>query len=446
MDALAEAEVAGVYTERDPLRSFPNHAVGANVIGLVDAEGRGVAGLEGAYDDVLHGTDGSATYEVTGSGEVLPLADRTVDEPEQGAGLQTTIDRDLQWYSDRRLAQAIRETGSEWGVAITMEVGSGEVLAMSQLPTFDPNVTDGLDSSSVNARGVQNVYEPGSVQKIVTMAAAADALGVRPGTVYNVPPSLTVDDYTIGDFFDHGWERWTAAGIMARSSNLGTIRAQEDMSSKRFHDYLEGFGFGSPSGVGLPGESGGILTDWQDWMDSNRATIAFGQGISVTSVQMAAAISAVANDGVYVQPSLVTGEVDADGEVTPTEAPESHRVVSTRAARSVTTMLEAAAGDEGTADAGAIPGYRVAAKTGTAWRVDPETGTYTPGENTVSFAGYAPADDPRLMTYVVLDNPTDGSGGGDGAGPVFRDVMAMALDRYGIPPTGTPAPRVPLDG
>ena len=217
--------------------------------------------------------------------------------------------------------------------------------------------------------------------------------------------------------------------------------ASQRLSDQQLYDYLRAFGLGEPTGVGLPGESGGILPPPEGWADINHATIAFGQGLSVTVLQMAAAVAAVANGGTYVQPSLVSGFVQPDGSTTPAPAPETRRVVSERAADTVTRMMEAVTTEEGTAPLAAIPGYRVAGKTGTAQRVDPETGAYVDGQHTISFAGFAPADAPRFMTYVVLDNPRDGSGGGTSAAPVFADVMSMLLQRYGVPPTGTKPPR-----
>ncbi|UYM05359.1 peptidoglycan D,D-transpeptidase FtsI family protein [Solicola gregarius] len=445
IEAVESAGFTGVFrNEREPLRTYPGGTLAANTLGIVNADGLGGAGLEREYDSELAGEDGEATYEVSPSGERIPLADSTVKEPEPGTDVVTTIDRDLQWYAQQRLQQAVHETSSDWGVVIVKDVKTGEVLALSQLPTFDANDPGSITPDNMNARAVQNVYEPGSVQKVITMAALADQGLVNPRTKVRVPGSMTLDGFTIGDYWGHGTLNLTAAGIIGLSSNMGTVTLSQQMNDKNMHSYLEDFGFGEPTGIGLPGESGGILADPDDWSRAKHATISFGQGISVTAMQEASAIEAIANGGVYNEPSLVSGYVDSDGDETQAPEPDSHRVVSKDAADDVTRMMEAVTSPGGTATQTKIAGYRTAGKTGTAWRVDPETGSYVRGQNTVSFAGFAPADDPRFLTYVVLDNPAGGGSGSGDAGPVFHDVMRAALERYGVPPTGERSPRTPL--
>ena len=444
VEAVEKAGLTGVFAQREPLRTYPGNKLAANTLGLVNSAGDGGAGLERSFDDILAGEDGQATYEVSPSGERIPLADSTVKEPKPGSDVVTTLDRDLQWFTQQRLKQAIDETSSDWGVALVKDVKTGEVLSLSQLPTFDANDSDSITETNMNARAVQNVYEPGSVQKVITMAALADKGLVTPRTKVRVPGSMTLDGFTIGDYWSHGMLNMTAAGVIARSSNMGTVVLSQQMSNKALHSYLEDFGFGQPTGVGLPGESGGILAPPSNWSDAQHATISFGQGISVTAMQEASAIEAIANGGVYTEPSLVSGHVGPNGEETDAPEPESHRVVSKQAASAVTKMMESVTTSGGTATNTKIAGYRTAGKTGTAWRVDPDTGEYVRGENTVSYVGFAPADNPRFLTYVVLDNPAGGGSGSGDAGPVFHDVMRAALERYGVPPTGSRPPRTPL--
>ena len=445
MSALDRANLVGVFTERDPLRTYPDGDAASTLVGVVGADGEGLSGLEYEYDDLLAGDDGHATYLLAPSGERIPLSDATVDEPEPGVGLQTTIDRDVQWMAERRLTQAVRDTSSDWGTAITIDVRTGEIVQFSQYPGFDPNQVGSLDEDDMVNRGAQYVYEPGSVEKVLTYSAVADERAVTPRTRIKVPGAYYVDGYEINDDWSHGTIRLTATGAIAKSSNLAAILVSQRISARELYDHLESFGLGSKTGVGLPGESAGILADYRDWSASQRATIAFGQGLSVTAVQMAGALAAVANNGVYIEPTLITGYVQPDGSVEPAAEPETHRVISKRAARMVATMMTATTQEGGTAPLAAIPGYRVAGKTGTAQRVDQDTLGYVPGQRTISFAGFAPADDPRFMTYVVLDNPKDGSFGGTGAGPVFHDIMATALQRYGIAPTGAKPVRIPLE-
>lgn len=447
LEAVRKAGYTGVFAESVTLRSYPGGRLAANLVGYMSQTKEsdrpvGVQGIERQYDDLLTGTDGSATYEVSPSGQRIPMADSTVVEMEPGRDVETTIDRDLQWYADQRLADAVRSSSSDWGIAITMDVRTGQVVQLSQAPTFDPDAKSSMSDFTTVSRFVQTVYEPGSVLKTITMAALADQGKVTPETRITVPGSMTIDKFPIGDYWKHGTIRLTAAGVIAKSSNLGTIVAAQQMSNETLHDYFRKFGFGVGSGVELPGESRGILKPAAEWTKANHATISFGQGISVTALQVVRAVGAIANGGVMVDPSVVSGFVDADGNRTKARETTTRRVVSKKAAAEVTRMMEAVTADDGTAPAAQIPGYRVAGKTGTAWRVNPQTGRYVRGQNTVSFIGFAPADAPRFVTYVVLDKPYANAGGGSTAAPVFNDIMSMALERFGVTPTGSRPPKV----
>ncbi len=447
LTAVREAGYSGVFGEQTTLRSYPGGRLAANLLGYLGRSENsddevGVQGLERTYDEILTGTEGSATFEVSPTGQRIPMADSTVVEMEPGQTLQTTIDRDLQWYADQRLADAVRAASADWGLAITMDVRTGQIVQLSQAPTFDADDPSSRTDATTVGRFAQTVYEPGSVLKTITMAALADQGKVTADTQIKVPGQMTIDKFSIGDYWEHGTLQLTAAGVIAKSSNLGTIVAAQQMDDETMHDYFSAFGFGSASGFEYPGESQGILKDAKDWTAANHATISFGQGISVTAMQVVRAVGAIANGGVMVDPTVVTGAVDADGNETPTGENASKRVVSKSAAAQVTRMMEAVTADDGTAPAAQIPGYRVAGKTGTAWRVNPETGAYVRGQNTVSFIGFAPADEPRFLTYVVLDKPYADAGGGSTAAPVFHDVMSMALERFGVAPTGSRSPDV----
>ena len=442
IDALDEAGLTGVFTESENIRTYPGGKLAANLLGYVDGAGEGVAGLEQQYDKVLTGTDGVSTYEVSPTGQRIPMADSTVTEMVPGQDVVTTIDRDLQWYADQRLADAVRDSSSDWGLAITMDVKTCQIVQMSQAPTFNPDSRTEMSDSNTVSRAVQNVYEPGSVMKTITMAALADQGKIKADTPIVVPSSMTIDKYRIADYWEHGTLQLTAAGVIAKSSNLGTIVASQQMSDETMYDYFRRFGFGEKSGVNLPGESKGILANGKDWTKANHATISFGQGVSVTAVQMMRAVGAIANAGKMCEPTVVTGTKDQDGNETPIGTGSSKRVVSKDAAATVTRMMEAVTADDGTAPAAQIEGYRVAGKTGTAWRVDPTTGRYIRGQNTVSFMGFAPADNPRFLTYVVLDKPYSNAGGGSTAAPVFQDIMSMALERFGVAPSGSKSPKV----
>ena len=440
--ALAEADLPGVNTEKESVRSYPGGSLAANLIGFTNGEGKGVVGLEQQYNKELTGRPGTRSDEVSATGQRIPMGDSAVIEMKPGRDITTTIDRDLQWYADKRLADAIRQSSSDWGLAITMDVKTCQVVQMSQAPTFDADSKKHMTDENMRLRAVQSMYEPGSVMKTITMAALADQGKITADTPIVVPPKMVIDKFRIGDYWEHGTLHLTAAGVIAKSSNLGTIVAANQMSDATFYQYLQRFGFGEASGVDLPGEANGLLKKAQSWTKANHATISFGQGIAVTAMQMVRAVGAIANGGVMCEPSVVSQIDSADGKPQSVGDSGGKRVISKNASRIVTRMMEAVTADDGTAPAAQIDGYRVAGKTGTAWRVDPVTGRYIRGQNTVSFMGFAPADNPRFLTYIVLDKPYSSAGGGSTAAPVFHDIMSMALERFGVAPTGSKPPKV----
>jgi cell division protein FtsI (penicillin-binding protein 3) len=438
--AAGKPLLAGIYTESEPIRSHPNGTLAANVVGIVGAEGKGLAGLEYGLNSQLSGQDGKAIYEVDTNGNRIPIANHTVEEPRPGISAQLTLDADLQWFAEKRIEQAVKQYGAKSGAVVTQEVKTGDILAMANYPTYDPNKP--VKNGALGNPALEQVYEPGSVQKVVTMAALADAGLISLDTRLTVPGALSVQGRTIRDHFDHGMLKLTMAGVIAKSSNIGTVIAAQQMPKPEFVAYLHKFGFGEPTGIDFPGESRGLMPPGDEWSELTRSNVAFGQGLSANAVQMAAAVNTVANGGVYLPPKLVKNYVDADGNKLPNPSGDPRRVVSESAAKQVTTMMEAVTGDGGTAPQAQIPGYRVAGKTGTAQQVDSACSCYR--RWATSFAGFAPADNPRFVTYVVLQDPSNGRSGGGQGGPVFRDVMSYALQKYAVPPTGAPQPTVPL--
>jgi cell division protein FtsI (penicillin-binding protein 3) len=444
---LAELEardLAGVYQQPDTLRMYPAGDVAANIIGFTADDATAAAGIELSFDDPLRGTDGHATYVTDRLGTRIPLADSSVREPTPGRSIALTIDQDLQFFAQRRLRQAVEDTGSISGVAVVLDPETAEILALADFPTYDANEPARSDVHDRGSRAVEEVYEPGSVEKVLTAAALVDAGKVTPGTRMTLPPVLERGPDTIKDWFTHDQIRMTFAGVIARSSNIGTAIAAEQLEPEELYAYLTDFGLGRRAHLGLAGETAGLVPPPSSWLPISRDTIAFGQGISVNAVQMAAAIGAIANDGTYIEPSLVKGYVGSGGAITPVRTPQTRQVISRDAANSVTDMMEMVTSEGGTAPLARIEGYRVAGKTGTAQRVDTERGGYAGGGYTVSFGGFAPADKPRILTYVVLQKPASNVGGGTGAGPVFRDITSYALAKYAIPPTGTKPPDLPL--
>jgi cell division protein FtsI (penicillin-binding protein 3) len=445
-DAVVAAVTArgykGLGTERDPVRDYPSRDVAANIVGYTNAMGDAAEGSELMFDTLLSGTDGSATYE-TGGGTRIPLGDNSVVPPKSGHDVALTIDRDVQWYTQRVLRAAVQGSGGSSGAAVVMDVQTGELLALADYPSFDANNANASPLPDLGTRAVRDAYEPGSVEKVLTAAALIDSgLGVTPDTKILVPPTLRRSDRVIHDYFSHERLRLTLTGVIAKSSNIGTVLAGSKLTHRQLYRYLRGFGLGRPTGVGIDGESAGVLPPLRDWTQIRHDTITFGQGVAVNALQMAAAVNTIANGGVYVQPSLVKGRVTTSGgAVVGSETSQRRRVVSPRTARLTTQMMEAVTDpDEGTAPAAGIQGYRVAGKTGTAQRVGAQCGCYD-GTFTVSFAGFAPADAPRFLVYVVVQDPKNGGGGGSVGGPVFHKVMSYLLQKYAVPPTGSRAPK-----
>ncbi len=435
---------AGVDTERDPVRIYPAKDVAANLVGFMNAEGDAAEGAELMFDKMLKGKDGSATYE-QGGGNRIPLGDNSTVPPKPGHDVHLTIDRDVNWYAQRALRDAVQGSGADSGAAVVMDVHTGQLLALADYPTYDANRPSLSSSDDLGSRAVRDAYEPGSVEKVLTTAALLDAGKVTPDTKVVVPPVVHSSDRVIHDDYAHGTLHLTMTGVLAKSSNIGTVLADRKFTPKQLYGYLRKFGLGSRTGIGVDGESSGVLPPWQNWRQINQDNIAFGQGVAVNAVQMAAAINTIANGGVWVQPSVVKGRATtSQGEVVGSATSTRHRVVSRRAAALETRMMEAVVGPGGTAPMAAVPGYRVAGKTGTAERVNPQCHCYD-GSHTVSFAGFAPADAPRFLVYVVVDHPRNGGFGGNTAGPVFKQVMTYLLQKYAVPPTGHPAPKAKLE-
>lgn len=434
----------GLHTQADPVRDYPAGDVAANLVGFLGTD-EPLAGLERTFDKQLSGIDGSARYEV-GGGYRIPLGDSTVTDPVDGQDLTTTIDSDLQWYAQRVLRQTVEDAGGESGFAIVMDTRSGDLLAVADDPTYDANKPTAAKKKNLGARSLQDVYEPGSVEKVLTVASLLDLGLVSPRTKVVVPRQLRREDRPINDWFPHGTIHLTLAGVIAKSSNIGTVLAADEFKQGQLYDYLRKFGLGQQTDIGVRGETQGLLPDGSAWTHQMQDRIAFGQSLSVNGVQMAAAVNTIANGGVRVSPSLIAGSATTDdGKVVGTEHTTRTRVVSEQAARQMAQMMERVVDPEvGVAPAAAVPGYRIAGKTGTAQRVGAKCGCYD-GSTTVSFAGFAPADDPRLTVYVVVQNPRNGGGGGSVAGPAFSKIMSYALRRYAIPPTGTQPSRLPVE-
>jgi cell division protein FtsI (penicillin-binding protein 3) len=445
MDELKAHDYAGVDTRSDPLRTYPAGDVAANLIGYLGNDPTKVSGgLERSFNNVLAGKDGKESYEV-GGGNRIPLGDNSQVKPVNGKNLTLTIDRDVQWFSQRVLRTAVESAKAQSGAAVVLDSRTGEILALADYPTFDANKPGKAPSKDLVSRALSDVYEPGSVEKVLTASSLIDAGKVTPRTRFKVPSELPVLDRVIGDWFNHGTIRLTLAGVIARSSNIGTAMAATQFQPKELWTYLDKFGLGHRTDIGMPGETRGMLGDGDAWSTLTRAQVAFGQGLSVNALQMAAAVNTIANGGQLITPSLITGRATtASGDEVGTETAQRRTVVSPEAARQTAQMMElVTTQDVGTAPGAGIEGYRVAGKTGTAQEVGGACNCYRDGGLAVSFAGFAPADKPRFTVYVVVKHPGDGASGGGTAGPVFRKILNYALQKYAVPPTDTTPPVIP---
>jgi cell division protein FtsI (penicillin-binding protein 3) len=423
-------------------RAYPGGDLAANVTGFVNQDGDGGAGLESSMNTLLKGKKGWQKVELGENGQRIPMGEDQQSKPIPGHGIRLTLDRDIQWKAQAAIARQVKATGAQSGSVVVMDPRTGQVLALATAPTFDPATYYKFKPADLGDRAVQEGFEPGSTSKVITAAAAMEAGGVTPDTAFTVPDHLTRYDRVFHDSEPHPPERLTFGGVLAKSSNVGTIMASERVTPERLYQYMRAFGYGSTTGVGLPGESPGLLKPVGQWWGTDRYSIAFGQSVSVNALQVASVYATIANGGVRVTPSLVAGTLDERGAFTPAAPAAQRRVIRQSTAGELTRMLEGVTTKDGTAPAAQIPGYRVAGKTGTAQKVNPRCGCYTGGGYTSTFVGFAPADSPQLVVEVVLQKPQNGHFGGQVAAPVFKDVMSFALQTRKIPPTGSRSPKI----
>jgi cell division protein FtsI (penicillin-binding protein 3) len=438
--ALPLATRSGLVFEDDPVRLYPAGAVGGQVVGFVGKDGDGLAGIERTYEDVLSGTNGEKRVEVDGSGNQIPSGIDETTPATDGGSVQLTLDEDLQYIVQQRLDAACADGSTTSGSAVVLDVHTGEVVAMAACPGYDPGHYNETDPDLLGNAVVSDVYEPGSVMKAVTLSAAIDQGKATKDTVLTVPDSIQAGDAVVSDAHAREPLDFTVTGILAKSSNVGAIMLAREVGDSTLERYMRAFGIGSETGIELPGESAGILQDSADWTASRAANVPIGQGVSVTTLQMASVYQTLANGGVRIPPRVVSSVTAADGTVTDAPRPEATRVVSKDTADQLTYMLEAVVGKGGTAPLGEVDGFRVVGKTGTAQRANPDCSCYTGGGYFTTFVGYAPADDPQYVVAVDLERPTSSAEGGQVAAPVFSDVMRYALTAGGVVPSGTPRP------
>ena len=437
-----DKRIIGFFPERSFIREYPSGSLISSLVGFVRADGIGATGLESSLNSVITGTDGRYSF-ANGYGAEIPGSQREIVAAKAGTTVRLTIDRDVQWVAAKAIAEAVKSSRAASGTVIVMDPRTGEIVAHATAPTFDPNNTKNVDLNLMRNPSVQDVYEPGSTGKVMTLAAALEEKTVAPTTVFAVPYKLKRGGSTFKDHDKHPVQQLTTSGILAVSSNTGTIKIGETLSNDKLYSYLNKFGVGVKTGSGLPGESAGLMPKVKDWSGTTAPTVAFGQGYSVTAMQATSVFATIANNGVRVSPTVIAGTQDASGHFTPAANRTTTRVVSEDTARELRLMMESVVSPTGTAPSAAIPGYRVAGKTGTAWRYNDKTGGYS--GYTASFIGFAPADAPRYVINVTIQDPHNGYYGGLLGGPVFKKVMTFVLQTKHVAPTGTKVMPVALN-
>ncbi|GAA1905401.1 peptidoglycan D,D-transpeptidase FtsI family protein [Lapillicoccus jejuensis] len=439
IDALG---IPGVYAETTTQRVYPEGPSTASLVGFTQADGTPASGVEFTERSVLNGTPGKQVGQRGASGEPIPWA-QDVDTPAvPGQDVTLTIDADLQWYAQNQIASVVQSSGAISGYAVVMEVATGKLRAVASYPTFDPSDPGAATAFQRQNHAFEDVYEPGSTGKVMSIATALEEKKITPTTPLIVPNRLPRAGESFKDDEDHPTLDLTVAGALAMSSNIGTMLATEGVAPADMEASFRKFGIGSASGSGLYGESPGIFAKASDWSGTKRYTTLFGQGYSVTAIQAAGVYQTLANGGVRVPPTLVESTTAPDGTVTQAPQPQGVRVVSQQTATQMSQMLEEVVGPHGTAPKAKIDGYRVAGKTGTANRYDPAVGGYS--GYTASFIGYAPADAPKYVVAVTLQKPVHGHFGGMLGAPVFQKVMSYLLQKHQIAPSGQAAPVIPL--
>jgi len=442
-----------VGAERQDIRQYPGGSLAANVVGGIDWDGHGLMGLEESMDSVLAGTDGSVTYDRGSDGVVIPGSYRNRHEAVDGSTVQLTLDNDIQYYVQQQVQLARDASGARNVSAVVLDAKTGQVLAMANDNTFDPSQDIGRQTDRQNGNlPVTSPFEPGSVNKVVTAASVIEYGLTNPDEVLSVPGSIDMGGVNVRDAWGHGVMPYTTTGVFGKSSNVGTLMLAQRLGPERYYEMLGKFGLGQRTGVGLPGESAGIVPPIDQWSGSTFSNLPIGQGLSMTLLQMTGMYQTIANDGLRIPPRIVKATIAPDGTRTEEPEPKGIRVVSPETARTVRNMLRAVVQrdpmgvQQGTGPAAAVDGYQVAGKTGTAQQINPGCGCYYDDVYWITFAGMAPADDPRYVIGIMMDAPSRNADGtpGHSAAPLFHNLAGWLLQRENVPLSADPGPPLTL--
>ncbi|KDN18982.1 peptidoglycan D,D-transpeptidase FtsI family protein [Amycolatopsis rifamycinica] len=452
---------AWIGVEKRALREYPGGNLASNIVGAANWRSddsdvskhnlHGLVGLELLRDNDLAGTPGRMMVNTKNGSDnvVIPGTERDLQAAVPGSDLELTIDSDLQYEVQRQLADYVQQSHAKGGQAVVMDAKTGEVYALANDKTFDPNDQSHWTTDDLANPAVTTPFEPGSVNKLVTATGAIDYGIATPESTIDVPGALQVADKTVHDAWTHGTQKFTTTGIFAKSSNIGTLLLAQQIGEERYANLLKSFGLGQRTGVGLPGESAGVVPARSQWSATTFGNLPIGQGLSMTILQMAGMYQAIANDGLRVEPRIVKAKVNPDGTTVPEPAPKSVRVVSPQTAKTVRDMMRAVAQNgkglqKGTAPTAAVEGYQISGKTGTGQQVDPRTRAYSDHLYNITFAGILPADHPRFVVGIRLDAPDTTLPVGHSAAPLFHTIASYVTQRYQIPLSDGPSPEVPL--
>lgn len=432
---IKDLDIEGIGFVKETKRFYPNSEVAAHVIGFTGLDPEGLEGVERRYDATILGGSGYLVTERDALGRNVALKGTVIQDGAMGHSVTLTLDKNIQYIAEKELAKAVNDCGAKAGTAIVMDPQTGRVLAMANYPTFNLNAHASYAQPVWRNRAVADSYEPGSTFKTLLIAAALEEKVIRPGDGINCEGgSYAIGGRVIHD--THKYGRLSIAEILKYSSNIGVAKIGSKLGPSRLYTYLRNFGIGEKSGIDLPGETSGMLRQWSQWYGIDLATISFGQGVTASSIQLAAAFSAIANGGVLMKPYLVERVTDNEGNVVRSFEPQvRRRVVSPETARAVARMMEGVSAEGGTGTNASVEGYRVAGKTGTAQKVDPVTKGYSATKRTASFIGFVPADKPRLTILVMIDEPKTSPYGGVVAAPAFSAIALQSLCYLKVPPS-----------
>ena len=438
--AVRGLKLKGVYSTEEQKRHYPKGALAGHVLGFVGGEEKGrekgLAGVEQIYDAALTGEAGRLVFDADAKRRAFESAG---SEARDGRTLVLTIDETVQHIVERELAAALERTHAKSAAAVVLEPHTGEVLALANAPSFDPNDAGKVSAEARRNDALQNIYEPGSTFKIVAFTGALEERLITPETRIDCPGSISLPGRVV---HDHAHGSLTATEALAKSSNVAAIKLGQKLGNERLYEYMRRLGFGTKTGVELPGETAGLVRPVSKWQPGSIGSVPIGHEVGVTPVQMAAAYATIANDGVRVAPHLVREVRDAEGKTVSRAEPESHRVVSAETARVLRRMMEEVT-LKGTARAAQLEGYTAAGKTGTAQKIDPRTRAYSQSKYVASFVGFAPIENPAVVIIVVIDEAVGLHQGGQVAAPVFREIANQVLPYLDVMPDQEPEAKAP---